>query len=371
MEQAPSEVNWRPVNKHKKPGQMRLHSLQAIARGADASLFFQWRQAASGAERYHSGMLPNAGTDSRVFREIAAHGAELKDLSHLVGTRVTAQAAILLDWPSRWALGWRGKISDRLDYQRIVKAWHAALWRENITTDFASIADDLRGYDLVLAPALHVLSEADAEHLADYVEGGGHLVVGYLTGTVDEHTRLHSRGYQARALREVLGIRIEELHPLDKSETTLCRSQEFGSFKAEDWTELVHTESTGAAQTSAAARTSQTAQTAEAARTVEVLASLEDGRIAVTRNAFGAGVAWYLSVQPQPAALSAILASAAHRAGVPPAASGLPPGVEAVRRGGVTLLLNHTEQQVRAALGGTVASLEPFGVQLSTGKTTR
>ena len=205
MEQAPSEVNWRPVNRHKKPGQMRLYSLQAIARGADASLFFQWRQSTAGAERFHSGMLPNTGTGSRVFREIKAHGEELGTLARVAGTTVRARAAIILDWPSRWALGWRGKVSERVDYQRIVQAWHAALWRENVTTDFASVTDDLRGYPLVLAPALHVLSERDVEHLAAYVAGGGHLVAGHLSGTVDENTRLHPGGWQAGGLRSLLG----------------------------------------------------------------------------------------------------------------------------------------------------------------------
>jgi len=64
---------------------------------------------------------------------------------------------------------------------------------------------------LVLAPAPHVLSAADAEHLARYGADGGCLVAGYLTGTVDETTRLHPGGYQADALREALGVFVEEL----------------------------------------------------------------------------------------------------------------------------------------------------------------
>ena len=45
MEQAPSAVNWRPSNAPKAPGpDGRPRSQQAIARGADGILFFQWRQ---------------------------------------------------------------------------------------------------------------------------------------------------------------------------------------------------------------------------------------------------------------------------------------------------------------------------------------
>jgi beta-galactosidase len=340
MEQSPSEVNWRPVNKHKKPGQMRLYSMQAIARGADASLFFQWRQAAAGAERYHSGMLPQTGTRSRVFGEVAEHGRELAGLTGVAGTTVPARVALILDWPSRWALGWRGKISDRVDYQKIVKDWHAALWRANITVDLVSVADDLRGYDLVLAPALHVLSATDAERLARYAADGGHLVVGYLSGTVDEHTRFHPGGYQAAALSSALGVFVEELHPLDEGESVLCDSQEFGEFPVTDWTELVHLEG------------------------AEAVARTCDGRVAVSRNAYGSGTAWYLAAQPADAPLTAILRAAAHRAGVEPTLPGLPPGVEAVRRGGTMFLLNHTDTPVAVEVGGTVTALERFGVTL-------
>jgi beta-galactosidase len=342
MEQAPSEVNWRRVNKHKQPGRMRLDSLQAIARGADASLFFQWRQAASGAERFHAGMLPNAGPDTRTFREVVEHGRELaenEDLRNLAGTTVTARAAIVLDWPSRWALGGRGNPSERMDYQRIVKLWHASLWRQNIAVDFVRVSDDLSGYDLVLTPALHVLSTVDAEHLARYAADGGCLVVGYLTGTVDETTRLHPGGYQAAALREALGVFVEEFHPLDEGEVEACGSDELGAFDALDWTELVHP------------------------RGAEVVASLGDGRAAVTRNAVGSGTAWYVSVQPADDGLDRILAAAARGAGVEPVVAGLPAGVEAIRRGQTLVLLNHNAEAVSALLS-TDAEPNAAGLEL-------
>ena len=64
MEQAPSQVNWRLRNTPKRPGQMRLGSYQALGRGANGILFFQWRASTSGSEKFHSAMLPHAGADS-------------------------------------------------------------------------------------------------------------------------------------------------------------------------------------------------------------------------------------------------------------------------------------------------------------------
>ena len=104
MEQAPNTVNWRPVNVPKAPGQYKALSLQAVARGGDAVLSFQWRAAAAGAEKFHSGMLPHAGTDSRVWREVTALGADLGRLAPVAGTAVRAEVALLHDWESWWAL---------------------------------------------------------------------------------------------------------------------------------------------------------------------------------------------------------------------------------------------------------------------------
>jgi hypothetical protein len=66
MEQAAERGELAAAQPPKRPGAMRRISLQAVARGADAIMYFQWRAAQRGSERFHSAMLPHAGTDSRV-----------------------------------------------------------------------------------------------------------------------------------------------------------------------------------------------------------------------------------------------------------------------------------------------------------------
>ncbi len=70
MEHSTSAVNWQPRNRAKSPGEMIRNSLSHVARGADAVLFFQWRASRAGAEKFHSGLLPHAGTDTRQWREV-------------------------------------------------------------------------------------------------------------------------------------------------------------------------------------------------------------------------------------------------------------------------------------------------------------
>lgn len=84
-EQAPSAVNWRGRNGAKSPGRMRLWSWQAVAQGADAVMYFQWRQSRGGAEKFHSGMVPHAGAGTRVHTEVRELGRELARVPELAG----------------------------------------------------------------------------------------------------------------------------------------------------------------------------------------------------------------------------------------------------------------------------------------------
>ena len=112
MEHSTSAVNWQPRNIAKRPGEMRRNSLAHLARGADGLLFFQWRASRFGAEKHHSAMLPHGGTDTRVWREVVALGAELASLAGLRGTVVEPDMALLWDWESWWAheLEWRPSV---------------------------------------------------------------------------------------------------------------------------------------------------------------------------------------------------------------------------------------------------------------------
>lgn len=175
----------------------------ATSRAVRRALFFQWRQSRAGAETWHSAMLPHAGPDSRIFREVTRTGEAVAQLGELAGSTVTAQVAVLDDPDAMWALEADGLPSARLGYQAPLAGAHRALWDAGVTADFAHPEHELSGYRLVIAPSLFLLSDKKAENLRRYVEGGGTLLVQHASGGfVDE--RMHARlgGYpRARCAR--------------------------------------------------------------------------------------------------------------------------------------------------------------------------
>ncbi|WP_253181922.1 beta-galactosidase [Cellulosimicrobium cellulans] len=214
MEHSTSAVNWQPVNVAKKPGELARDSLTHVAHGADAVCYFQWRQSAAGAEKYHSGMVPHAGEHSRLFRDVVALGATLRDLAPVAGSdQAPARAAIAFDWDSWWTSELDSHPTDRLRYRQEALDWYSAFLALGVRADVVPVAADLTGYDVVVAPVLHVVPAALRDRLTAFVEGGGHLVTTYFSGVVDQDDHAWLGGYPG-ALRDLLGIRVEEFAPL-------------------------------------------------------------------------------------------------------------------------------------------------------------
>ncbi|MFD9540068.1 beta-galactosidase [Streptomyces sp. NPDC060022] len=325
MEQAAGPVNWRGVNHPKPAGLNRLWSLQAVARGADAVCYFQWRQSRQGSEKFHSGMLTHAGEQGRVFREIKQLGAELSLISGEVsGTPVPAEVAVLHDWDAWWASAQEGRPSSLVSYPDVVQAWHRGLWENGTRTEFARPEANLTGYRMVVVPQLYLLSDAAIDNLVSYVRGGGTLVCGFFTGIADADDRIRPGGMDSR-LRELLGIRtVHEWWPLDAGASVEC-----DGFSGSLWSEEL--ESDGRAETVSAYRGGEL-----------------DGLPAVLRR----GTAWYVSTLPEPEALRELLGRVAAKSGARPVLEGLPAGVEAVRRGSLLFLLHHGRSTVTVMVPG-------------------
>lgn len=325
MEQSPAAAGWRHVATPKRPGLNRLWSMQAVARGADGILHFQWRASKQGAERTHGAMVPHAGPDSRVFREVCELGKELSGLSDLLGAGVPADVAIMLDWDSWRAVeldhqphsGWR--------YLDRIRDYYTPLWRANVTVDFAHPEADLHRYKLVVVPNLYQVSDAAAANIVEYVERGGALVMGPFSGVSDPDERIRLGGYPA-PFRDLLGLRVEEYWPLPDDEPLQLGSELFGDFTANSWAEWVTADG--------------------AAPLAEIALGPLTGIPAILFHAYGAGTTWYVATLPEERVLARLLDLACTEAGVLPTLRGLPTGVEAVRRGDVVFVLDHVRSTV-------------------------
>ncbi len=356
LEHATSGVNWQPYNPAKRPGEMARNSLGHVARGSEGAMFFQWRQSQSGAEKFHTAMLANSGgdpADNRGWREVSELGRRVSDLSRagLRGTRTRGDVAMVWSWDSWWAQSLEWRPSQDLDARERLDSFYEALYDRHLTVDFVpptGLGDlDPERYPLLVVPQLYAAPVGVGAALERYVSAGGTLLVSFFSGIVDENDTLHPGAYPG-ALRDVLGLTVEEFDPLLPGETVSVRAADGASYTADLWSEAV-----------------------VPGDGCEVLARFEGGRRsggpALTRRAAGSGAAWYLATRLTGDDLAAVVDLALADAGVTPA--GLPRDVELVVREGESgtfrFAVNHTGGEVKVVLpDGSRAAVPAGGVEV-------
>ncbi|MFD0597411.1 beta-galactosidase trimerization domain-containing protein [Catellatospora coxensis] len=200
---------------------------------------------------------------------------------------------MLFHWESWWAAEADSHPTDRLRYRQEALDWYTACLNLGIRADVVPLGTPLDGYSLVVAPMLHMVTEAVAKDLRGYAEAGGHLVTTYFSGIVDEHDHVWLGGHPG-ALRDLLGVRVEEFAPLLDHETVTLDD----GLSATLWTERVQVTGPDVAVLSCYT-------TGEHA-----------GHPAVTRRTVGEGSAAYVSTRLGSRGLTAVLDGLARAAGV-------------------------------------------------------
>ena len=301
MEHSTSAVQWKPLNMRKRKGETVRDSLAHVAMGADAINFFQWRASAFGAESFHSAMVPHAGEDTKLFRQVCELGETLQTLADagVQGSELErSDTAILFSAESEWATRSQTLPSMKLNHWHDVRDWYRAFLNAGSRADIMPLKYDWSDYKTVVLPTVLMLSAVDTRRLADFAAAGGRVVVGYATGLIDENFHTWLGGYPGAGnglLRDMLGIRGEEFNILGsgvEGEPEAIRLGAGGEVALED----------AAALNGATTRLWQNDVTVTGDRT-QVLAMYAgeeadewelDGMAAVTRNPYGAGEAYFV-----------------------------------------------------------------------------
>ncbi|WP_253766947.1 beta-galactosidase [Goodfellowiella coeruleoviolacea] len=336
MEQAPSQVACRDVNPVKPPGVMRLWSYQAVAHGSDSVLFFQMRASRGASEKLFSAVINHAGrSDTRTFREIADLGAELPRLAEVVGSRTRSRVALVVDWDSWWAVEISDGPSRHVSYVRTLVDWYSAVHACDVDVDVLPQDADLTGYDVVLAPLLHLLRDGVAERFERFVRGGGSLVTGVLSARSDIHDNAFLMDVPG-PLTGLLGIRVDETDAqVPERANGVALDAELG----------------GATHSCSLVFDLVLPQGAEVLG--RYTGDFYAGTAAITRNRVGAGSAWYLGTQLDGGGLAAVLGTVLDQAGlVGPYAHTA--GLETARRYSADhrylFLLNHGDGEVSVSV---------------------
>ncbi len=215
METQPGFVNWSNVNVSLDRGAVRALAWHAVAHGADAVSYWQWRSALNGQEQYHGTIVGADGEPVPLYPEIKQEGEEFERAgSVLKDTHPESQVAILHSWESRWAIEWQPQ-TDKFDPVTQLVSYYRPLREITQSIDIVQPTAPLDKYKVVVAPALNLIKPEEAKNLIEYVEHGGNLVFGPRSAMKDEDDGLQQKR-QPGPFTDLLGGRVEQFYALSQ-----------------------------------------------------------------------------------------------------------------------------------------------------------
>ncbi|TLS39562.1 beta-galactosidase [Streptomyces montanus] len=210
---------------HNRPaydGQWRQAAWALISRGASMIEYWHWHTLHFGAETYWGGVLPHNGRPGRVYRELAALGAELETAGELVASLTPdTDAAFLYSGPSKWALQAQPSLAlpdggaDTRSYQTVFDAFYRGAFDAGVQARILHPGQlaDAELPPLLVVPAFYAADDATLDRLVAYAEQGGHLVLGPRTAYADHEARARTDIQPAR-LAEAAGVMYDEFSNL-------------------------------------------------------------------------------------------------------------------------------------------------------------
>lgn len=344
LESAP---NWsatgRIWNLHHDAAGMRAFAWLGYALGSSLVMWWQWRAHWAGQEMQHGVLTTATGRPAPNCDAVRALSGELARVGPWLEAHPPAQARIALVAANQAA--WAFAIDpgeEGFRYEaRLRDDWHLPLlgahwWRDIIGTDA-----DLAPYRILVLPLLPQLPEALRRRLRPWVEAGGRLIVGPLTGhRTGEYTQ--DTAHEIGGLEDLVGADVAWQFPLHNvADRVSARTADGRDLRA-------HGLAWGFAPR-------------PGTRTLATWTYAHDrggygaGSAALTACSVGAGEVVALGAQLDGHAWLEQLARLAADAGVAPAAAGDPEVVVAPRGEAGWVVVNRSEQprRVRLPASGT------------------
>ncbi|WP_240482377.1 beta-galactosidase [Fictibacillus enclensis] len=328
MEEITGAQGWNHTGYLPRPGQIRLWTYQAIARGAEAILYFRWRSSRFGTEQFSHGILGHDGKPKRKFEEVKETIAALKTFGdEWVASDYIPEVGMYYDVENAWA--WRIQPqSGAFDYKQELLRFYYGAYHLNSATCIVSPKSTLDGLKVVVAPVYFLTDPEFTEKLKKFSAEGGTVVLSYRSGLKEPNNALTELTLPGE-LAELAGVYVKEFEALQPGQQTRVRGTK-GNIKdilspATVWCDIIQSIS------------------------ADVIGVYRDayyeGEPAITRNRYGKGVVYYIGTAVEEYFLMRLYKDIFKEAGV--GMLELPDDVEMVVRTGkggkkYLCLLNHS-----------------------------
>ena len=229
-----------------------------------------------GTEQYWHGILGHSGNPGRTYREAKqlVH-TFAKHMDAFEGTMPNPEVAIVHSFRQNYAFDVQPNHPE-LSYVGQLQKYYKALYEKKIPVDFVQGMDDLSKYKLVIAPLQYLMTPELEQHYIEYVSNGGHLVLTMRTGVKDATNLCMTDRELPGRLGDICGIEVPEYDCLLETTGGVLYGKK--EYEIEKWCDII--ELKGARQIA------------------EYSTGFYKQSPAITENAYGNGITWYVGTEP-------------------------------------------------------------------------
>ena len=207
-------------------GQLRLDVYTDLSSGANMVEYWHWHSIHAGQETYWKGVLSHDLEPDRAYAEVSRTAHELQRIGpQLANLQIHNDVAILYSEDSSNAISFMpythaesGWVPGRATgvYGEQVQQLHDALYKVNVGADFVyPSTKDFTPYKLLIVPSLYSADDALLKRIADYVHGGGHVLMTFKSGFTNENSAVRWE-LAPGPLRDAAGFTYQEFSNLEK-----------------------------------------------------------------------------------------------------------------------------------------------------------
>lgn len=307
-----------------RPRQAEAWAMQAVARGCDGLIFFRYRGAVKGAEQYCYGLLDADDREGRKWKEAERFFERFSSLEGKVDIPPKADVCMIYGFDALASFRLQRQ-SEIFDGESEMKRLHAAFYRLNVPVDVITADGCFEKYKAVIVPNMIICPPSVRERLKTFVANGGVAVATFRTSVKDADNNLEFGARLPVGLTELFGLEVEESESLWERDGVKLRGERAAAHKS--------------------ARAGVFRERCSAT-TAEALYRYDDdfygGSVAVAKNKYGKGLAFYIACSPEDCVLDEIANRVCGFCNV--GTTDAPEGVEVTKRrgseGGVTIAIN-------------------------------
>lgn len=200
-----------------RPNQAKMWAYQAMAHGCENMLFFRWRGMTRGAEQFCRGILDQDNVEGRKFKEVQSFIKDLSKYERIINSEITSEVAILYDFDNIWSW-YHQQQSWGFNFTNELMRLYTPFYHLNVNIDVIDCKKDWSRYKVLLVPVMQIIDEAMAEGFRQFLQHGGTLLFSFRSGIKDRNNNLYFGEVLPCNIRDLAGIRIEEVESLHESE---------------------------------------------------------------------------------------------------------------------------------------------------------